>query len=92
MQEDVRKTLEERHKTYGLFSDRAIIAQKIKNSMMSSIKWNKLQPDHKEALEMIANKIGRIINGDPDYLDSWVDISGYATLVADRITGKAHKT
>jgi len=36
---------------------------------------------------MIAHKIGRIINGDPDYDDSWVDIAGYAKLVSDRLQG-----
>jgi len=41
--------------------------------------------DQDEALDMIAHKIGRIVNGDPDYEDSWRDIAGYATLVADRL-------
>jgi hypothetical protein len=36
---------------------------------------------------MIAHKIGRILNGDPDYIDSWDDIAGYAKLVADRLRG-----
>jgi hypothetical protein len=36
---------------------------------------------------MIAHKIGRIVNGDPRYADSWVDIAGYAKLVADRLEG-----
>jgi hypothetical protein len=40
-----------------------------------------------EALEMIAHKIGRIVNGDPDYADSWIDIAGYAKLVADELQG-----
>lgn len=34
---------------------------------------------------MIAHKIGRILNGDPNYADSWIDIAGYAKLVADRL-------
>ena len=42
--------------------------------------------DQVEALDMICHKIGRIINGDPDYADSWHDIAGYAQLVADRLT------
>ena len=46
-----------------------------------------LDPDQREALEMIAHKIARIVNGDPNYADSWVDIAGYATLVADRLQG-----
>lgn len=33
---------------------------------------------------MIAHKIGRILNGDPNYRDSWDDIAGYAKLAADR--------
>jgi len=35
--------------------------------------------------DMIANKLGRILNGDPNYADSWMDIAGYAKLVADRL-------
>lgn len=45
------------------------------------------EDDQVEALEMIAHKIGRIINGDPNYADSWHDIAGYAKLVADRLDG-----
>lgn len=51
-------------------------------------KWYNLDPDQKEALEMIAHKIGRILNGDPNYADSWHDIAGYAKLVDDRLNGK----
>jgi hypothetical protein len=36
---------------------------------------------------MICHKIARILNGDPNYADSWVDIAGYAQLVADRLLG-----
>jgi hypothetical protein len=48
-----------------------------------------LADDQQEALDMICHKIGRIINGDPDYADSWHDIAGYAQLVADRLNGVA---
>jgi hypothetical protein len=34
---------------------------------------------------MILHKIARIVNGDPNWSDSWRDIAGYATLVADRL-------
>lgn len=54
--------------------------------MAKSPKWRSLDPDQKEALEMIVHKIGRILNGDPDYADSWHDIAGYAKLVEDRLT------
>lgn len=54
-------------------------------------KWgpaNILEADQREALDMNAHKVARILNGDPHYSDSWRDISGYATLVADRLDGK----
>ena len=47
-----------------------------------------LMPDQEEALTMICNKISRIVNGNPNHLDSWKDIAGYAQLVADRLEGK----
>jgi hypothetical protein len=33
------------------------------------------------------HKVARILNGDPDYADSWRDIIGYARLVEKRLTG-----
>ena len=48
-------------------------------------------PDQLEAMNMIVNKIGRIYNGDPHYSDSWRDIAGYATLVADRLDNDSQK-
>ena len=37
------------------------------------------------ALDMICNKMARIVNGDPSYIDNWHDISGYATLVEQEL-------
>lgn len=48
---------------------------------------SQMAPDQIECLEMIAHKVGRILNGDPHYHDSWLDVAGYATLVADRLQG-----
>lgn len=80
--------LEERGSRYGAFVDHARITQNIKVSFMDSPNWSDMPDDMREALEMIAHKIGRILNGDPDYADSWIDIAGYAKLVADRLEGK----
>jgi hypothetical protein len=44
-----------------------------------------MDSDMRESLDLIANKLSRIINGDPYYDDSWRDISGYATLVLQRL-------
>ena len=43
--------------------------------------------DQREAIDMIIHKLGRIINGNPDKVDHWTDIAGYAKLVADRLEG-----
>ena len=85
MSTDVNITLDERGKRYGPFTGHAHITQAIKAAMHDTPKWATLAPDQTEALEMIAHKIGRILNGDPDYADSWVDIAGYATLVVNRL-------
>jgi len=47
-----------------------------------------LAPDQWEALEMIMSKVSRLLTGDSHKVDSWVDIAGYATLVADRLKGR----
>jgi hypothetical protein len=82
---DLDKTLHERRKLYGDFVGHADIAQALKARMRASGRWHNLRPEYKEALEMIAHKIGRILNGDPNYADSWHDIAGYAKLIEDRI-------
>ena len=66
-------------------------AQELKDVIRARMgaKWTALADDQKEALEMIAHKVARIVNGDPHYADSWVDIAGYAKLVADRLEGTA---
>ena len=79
--------LTERGKRYGVFKEHARITQGLKDAMVAEDKWGALTADQKEALEMIAHKIGRILNGDPNYADSWDDIAGYAKLVGDRLRG-----
>ena len=84
-------TLAERGHKYGKFKDHAAITYKLKNVLRAhALEHGKsFAFDQAEALDMICHKLGRIVNGDPDYADSWVDIAGYAKLVADRLeTGK----
>lgn len=85
MTESISGTLAERGSRYGEFLEHARITQAIKAAMADSPNWEKLAVDQREALEMIAHKAGRILNGDPNYHDSWHDIVGYAKLVADRL-------
>lgn len=84
---DIEATLDERGSRYGSFEDQAEVTQAIKRAMQSGRNWGSLYADQRECLEMVAHKVGRILNGDPDYHDSWHDIVGYAKLVADRLEG-----
>ena len=81
---NIKKILEDRGGRYGDFKEHARITQEIKKAMTSGRSWDKCTHSQKEALEMIAHKIGRIVNGDPKYKDSWVDIIGYVQLVIDK--------
>lgn len=85
---DINSTLAERGNRYGAFSGHAAVTQKIKNAITTGRNYSKLNDSQIEALEMIAHKIGRIVNGDPNYADSWHDIAGYAKLVEDQLNGK----
>jgi hypothetical protein len=84
--EGIDATLEERGNRYGSFTEHAIITQRIKRAYLDSPNWEQLPDFMKEALEMVAHKIGRILNGDPMYADSWHDIIGYTKLVENELT------
>lgn len=82
---DINNTLQERGNRYGEFVDHADVTQALKvisNTFLKS-KYKVLSAPHQEALDMIYHKIGRILNGDPNYKDSWHDIAGYAKLGED---------
>lgn len=87
MTDSITKILEERGKLYGKFTGHAKITQDLKLYLRTHPKWLALEDDQRESLDMIAHKIGRIMNGDPNYADSWDDIAGYAKLVGDRLKG-----
>jgi len=93
IQEDtnIDQTLDERAKDYGRFKDSAALMQGIKRLLADhALRHNKTFADDQwEALEMIVHKMARIVNGNPDKVDHWVDIAGYAKLVADRLQGNA---
>jgi hypothetical protein len=79
------KILAERGKNYGKFYSHAGITQDLKRNIVLTPSYGKCDDSMREALDMIAHKIGRILNGNPFYEDSWRDIAGYATLVADAL-------
>ncbi len=95
---DINDTLAERGARYGDFSDHAAVAQALQDVMhraqvrdptskvFTSRPWESLSPTKRQALTVIADKIARILTGDPEYRDNWHDIQGYAKLAEDRCT------
>lgn len=90
-QGEIVALLTERGHEYGPFRDGAALMQGIKRLMADHARAHDktFSDDQWEALEMIVHKIGRIVNGNPDKVDHWKDIAGYAMLVADRLEGTA---
>ena len=81
----IEQILADRGAEYGDFTTQAGIAQELKGIISCGVA--DLTRVQAEALDMICHKIARILNGDPNYADSWQDIAGYAQLVADRLEG-----
>lgn len=73
--------------THGPFEVQAEIAQKLKDLIASYSGYTMLNPIQREALDMVLHKVSRIVCGNPNVHDHWVDIAGYAKLAADRIKG-----
>ena len=92
-EEEVNTVLDEREDQYGSYMQSSDTAIKIKSAMHNAIARNDLHlyPDQLMSLDMIAVKVSRIVNGNPSYRDSWLDIAGYAMLVADRLEGKVRQ-
>ena len=86
---DVDEVLDQRAVDYGKFKDGAELMQALKRTLAAHAQRHgkTFADDQWEALEMIVHKIGRIVNGNPDKVDHWTDIAGYAKLIADRLEG-----
>lgn len=87
----VEATLAVRDQRYGGFENNAGIAQDLKDVFHGTSNWAFLGDSQREALEMIASKIGRMLSGDPNYIDNWHDIAGYATLIEQRLNKRSMK-
>jgi hypothetical protein len=81
-------TISVRGTQYGPYSGQSQISQSLKRIMRATPNWDTLTAAQRESLEMIQHKIARILNGNPNYVDSWHDISGYALLVEKQLLGE----
>ena len=81
----INKTLEQRGSRYGKFKDVAATTYALQEILRNAKNHEHMTDDQVIALDMICNKMARIVNGDPSYSDNWHDISGYATLVEQEL-------
>lgn len=92
MSSQVSDVLKERGARYGAFRTHAQHSQVLKEHVLGRIFWDPSRKDINdvisEGMEMILHKIARVMNGDPYYADNWIDIAGYAQLVADELSDK----
>lgn len=73
----------ERAKTHGDFNQVALLSEELKVTLRCGPNWNHLAVRKREALDMIAVKMARILCGDAAHADHWRDIAGYAALGGD---------
>ena len=81
----INKTLEQRGARYGEFKDVAATTYALQEILRDAKNHEHMTDDQVIALDMICNKMARIVNGDPSYIENWHDISGYATLVEQEL-------
>ena len=78
-----KSLVQERQKTHGSFDKNALTSQQLKAIFRAQPHYEELCPRHKEALDMIALKISRILSGQAGFKDHWDDVAGYAQLAAE---------
>jgi hypothetical protein len=83
---DIKKVLDERGSQYGDFRTQGFIAQRMKEIARETTGFDRMEDYQREAVEMIIHKLSRLLNGNPDFVDSWVDIEGYARCVSTRLS------
>ena len=73
--------LAEKEKVHGQFMITAAVSQALKRTVRHSLaNWEGLSSEQKEAVDGICVKLSRIISGNSDEADHWIDIMGYAEL------------
>ena len=77
--------LKERAITHGDYPSKCETIQQLKSIMRTADGFYELSADQAESLDLICTKIGRILYGDPNHIDSWLDIAGYSQLIVNRL-------
>ncbi len=79
----------DRTKTHGPYKEQGDRAEMIREAMKLHL-CILLEGYQKTALNMIAEKLSRIIEGDSNFEDHWLDIAGYCERVLEILRKEAH--
>ena len=88
MTSSIDKIIEVHEDTHGTWRQNAGCCHAIWTAI-SIWKTRTLEAFQSVALYQICVKVARICCGDPNHIDSWEDIAGYATLVATELRRRA---
>lgn len=81
---EINDILDQRQKTHGNFEKVAILDTEL-FSTFNTYLYSSLSDEQYCAIKMILHKIARIGCGDPEFIDHWQDIIGYAQLIINGI-------
>ena len=76
----IQQTLDKRSKTHGDFRDNANTSQRLKDVIRLAPNYLYLSYIQRESLDLVCTKISRILGGDHNEPDHWLDILGYIEL------------
>ena|SRR5712691_5369584 len=91
MDDKINEIIAHRQGTHGVFTENSATIQATKDLWRSTPNWSRLRPFQREALDMVAHKAGRILHGDPDFLDHWEDPIGYLLRVVEQLRKEHEK-
>ena len=81
---EINDILDQRQKTHGNFEKVARLDTEL-FSTFNTYLYSSLSNEQYCAIKMILHKIARIGCGDPEFIDHWQDIIGYAQLIINGI-------
>ena len=82
---NIADTLDEREEEYGDYKHLASLLESIIAQYSLSNNYWTMEPYQRVALYMDAMKTVRILNGNPNNIDSWHDKAGYSELVVKEL-------
>lgn len=82
---EMEKIHQERKNNYGSFKVNAAISQKLKVAIQVTPKYKDLSTTQKEGLDMVCSKLSRLLTGDCNHRDSWIDMIGFLNLIVEEM-------